>query len=988
MWEEYNFVDGHYFTPSGRSSRWRRIKLTEVDWLRDKTKNYDVHITVQRYISPTPQDGEKHICPLFIDLDSEKITDCQKDAESIISFFKQKLNAPKEAIRVWFSGSKGFHIFINEAVFGYEPHPELTYIHKLAAYWLEKYLNLKTIDFQAYSIRRMIRLPDSIHPKSHLYKIELYHEEILSDIEEIKKLAKQPRGELYRREDLEDIGVEKVAKDWYSQFIEQYEEGIRIQKLAPSKPIQKKDDEIPVCVEDLLKNGLRKKDTRCKAVLTLACFFKDIGKSSSETEEILNEFVAKLTPEFCDHAGNIRFLSSYVRSTVKEVFSKDKYHFVCNFIRALGTDEKPISCLYDECSFTDPESQEPEHPVKVHLSEASRVEYLDKMLAMGVVVSGKWDSPFAVPRRVRVTCKPNTKQGNSKCGACRMLRHGGKFEKQFSARTPEVLELIDVNTAMQQKALREICGIPAGCRSAKIEVLDYINIEEVQLIPEIENIMVDREYVRRLAFHLGHGMKTNQVYTIRGYSFPDPRNQYVVHVFSEYDSTYDSLTEFRMTKELQRELSIFQVKEGETVEEKFADILTDLEHNVTRVWGRYAMMIAIDLVYHSVCSFKLGRFNVRKGWVEALILGDSGQGKTLTSQRLIEHYDLGYRISGESAGRTGLVYNITETNRKWLLTWGAIPLNDRRLVVIDEFAEVPPEEVAVMSDLRSDGVAEVTKVIHTKTNARTRLLFITNAKDGYPLSTFSYPVTALQGIIPKAEDIRRLDFAVGVMSGDVDVSIINRRDEDIEEVEHKYTSFLCKNLILWAWSRKPEQVIFEKEAIDLILYYAKKMSDVYSTLIPLVEPADQRLKLARLSAACAARVFSTDDGESLIVKKEHVEFVYKYLADIYSSPALAYYQFSLKNKVVIVDEDEFKLLKAEFESFSKSETLASMLLDYEIFQKTKFLDAIDYEKEELTKVIAFLCQNKLAKPISVGFRLTASGIDFLKRFLREKGEKA
>jgi hypothetical protein len=82
-------------------------------------------------------------------------------------------------------------------------------------------------------------------------------------------------------------------------------------------------------------------------------------------------------------------------------------------------------------------------------------------------------------------------------------------------------------------------------------------------------------------------------------------------------------------------------------------------------------------------------------------------------------------------------------------------------------------------------------------------------------------------------------------------------------------------------------------ATDLILSEATRMGRRYHPAIPLVEPADQRLKLARLAAACAARVHSTDPtGEQVIVKQEHVAFVVGFLERVYNGRSMAYGEYS------------------------------------------------------------------------------------------------
>jgi len=73
--------------------------------------------------------------------------------------------------------------------------------------------------------------------------------------------------------------------------------------------------------------------------------------------------------------------------------------------------------------------------------------------------------------------------------------------------------------------------------------------------------------------------------------------------------------------------------------------------------------------------------------------------------------------------------------------------------------------------------------------------------------------------------------------------------------------------------------------------------DFHAGEIPLVEPADQRFKIARLSAAAASRVFSTDAaGEKLIIRPEHVHFAVSVLYTLYCHPNFKYDQWSLMER--------------------------------------------------------------------------------------------
>lgn len=344
------------------------------------------------------------------------------------------------------------------------------------------------------------------------------------------------------------------------------------------------------------------------------------------------------------------------------------------------------------------------------------------------------------------------------------------------------------------------------------------------------------------------------------------------------------------------------------INEKITEIYDDLESNIIHIWGRRDVAIAVDLVYHSALSFFFQEDFIQRGYLELLVLGDSGQAKTTLVAKMRTHYELGEMISGETASRTGLVYSIQENQRRRFLQWGAIPLNDRRLLIIDEFSGIATEEVENMSSLRATGIAEVNRSIKSKTPSRTRMIFLSNTRDGRMLQEYTNGVEAIDKLFSKKEDIRRLDFAITVASGEVDMAEINRQHKST--VEHRFRSRDCRNLILWAWSRKPSQIKFKEETVEAILSLSSKISKRFHAQIPLVEPADMRIKLARISAALAARLYSTPDYESLVILPEHVQWVFDYLVRIYSKPSMAYDLFSTERyaESTINNEDEIEKL--------------------------------------------------------------------------------
>ena len=103
-----------------------------------------------------------------------------------------------------------------------------------------------------------------------------------------------------------------------------------------------------------------------------------------------------------------------------------------------------------------------------------------------------------------------------------------------------------------------------------------------------------------------------------------------------------------------------------------------------------------------------------------------------------------------------------------------------------------------------------------------------------------------------------MDLVISVASGDVDPTLLISHLKT-PAVPHVYTSDACNARVLWAWSRRPENIKITEEATQRILNKATEMGAYYTSRVPIVEAADQRLKIARLAVSAACCVCSTDD---------------------------------------------------------------------------------------------------------------------------------
>ena len=627
-------------------------------------------------------------------------------------------------------------------------------------------------------------------------------------------------------------------------------------------------------------------------------------------------------------------------------------------------------------------SSEPD-AVRVPLHKASAAEYRGVRQELPVVVSGKAMTPYTIPYRYTVTCD----MGNKRlCGICPMLEVNGQRKVTLTADDAAVLSLISVSSSEQAKALKKIAKALDACNRPQIDVEEAINVEELRLIPEIDTAVDmsggDTEYVGRTGYFLGHGLLPNRSYRMRGYAQPHPKSQATVHLLSEAEPAQDNISAFSMTPDLLATLNVFQSEDPAAA---FRRVYDDFADSVHRIRDRFDMQVAYDLVWHSVIGFYFNGAYVRRGWVEAMVMGDSGQGKSEMVTNLLHHYGLGERVQGEITSGAGLLGGLEKMGDSWILSWGRIPLNDKRLLIIDEAQGLHSSQIESMSDVRASGVAEITKIRTERTNARCRIIWLANPISGYTLAQHNQGVLAIKELFKKPEDIRRLDFAITVASGDVDYAkSINVRHD--AAAEPRYSADLSRALVLWAWSRRPDQITFTPEATDAILAAATDMGSRYHAAIPLVEPSDQRLKLARLSVAAACRTFSTDDGERVVVTVDHVRFIVAFLERVYNARSMAYGEFSeQQRKGESLTPDEEAVIRATIEAWPKATEAVDFFRQAGVFKKSELIDVVGWEEVEAKMALRVLASHRLIRPTREGFRKTPAFIAYLRL---DPGEEA
>ena len=191
---KFNLVDfgAHY----QKGFRNHIVSIDEVPALVESFKRYGCYATYFFYSdellthmsaqesAPTIAGYQGKVwAPFFpIDLDHPDLLPALEAARRLTAFLLERWQIDPSAIQIYFSGSKGFHLMLDTRVFGkILPSKNLPLIfdslrRHLALEIPEPFRN--TVDLAIKDRVRLLRLPNTIHEKSKLYKVSLSLDEL------------------------------------------------------------------------------------------------------------------------------------------------------------------------------------------------------------------------------------------------------------------------------------------------------------------------------------------------------------------------------------------------------------------------------------------------------------------------------------------------------------------------------------------------------------------------------------------------------------------------------------------------------------------------------------------------------------------------------------------------------------------------------------------------------------------------------------------
>lgn len=515
---------------------------------------------------------------------------------------------------------------------------------------------------------------------------------------------------------------------------------------------------------------------------------------------------------------------------------------------------------------------------------------------------------YGLVKKLTAVC-PTT--GHKGCAKCAMkLRFNGNAIIKLDHTKRDTISYIQNNNEQVMLSVKQALDINRRCEDLKMETADFCDAEIVVIGPP----KFDSSIRHKIEVFYPGRLDMNKNYEIQGYVYGHPETQKLMFLAKSVECLSGDYDKYVLTKDEFDELS--QFIPTRSIWEQLSYNMEDLSLSCTGIYGRSDLHLAYSIAFFSPISFYFSGKMVPKGWVDMLVLGDTRCGKSHTYRSMSELYDVGNFVDCKNTttvGMIGAVETSSVTGERYVIP-GALPQNDKGLVFLDEFRNFNNggNLLADISSVRSEGFVTITKAASATFPARVRLIFAANPGTGVLLSqTGKFGCELIHKIIPQPEDVARFTYAIIVSQDDVDPDIINK---NTELVSSPISAESRQKLLRWAWSRKPEEILWDEGVEEIIIKYAKAFCSVYSPSIYLVEIAEQRIKIAKMAISIAMQLFSTTNGIEVIVKKEHAEAAALSLSLFFNKPAMAYDKYSEDaRKRDYIDTDALvKLLERAF----------------------------------------------------------------------------
>lgn len=539
-------------------------------------------------------------------------------------------------------------------------------------------------------------------------------------------------------------------------------------------------------------------------------------------------------------------------------------------------------------------------------AQALTSQHLNKRVVFKAHLEAMGSQKYSLPVGVVMTCPS---QGYNICKTCVMhTKHRGNAMFKLDPRGPLSLKMIQVTDDQQLGAIKVEQFVPKSCPEPRVSITQSVDIECVMLTSTLDEDRKSsiKERSRREAFIImrkGDRLEGNADYEFEGFIYAAPGSQKLVFLLDKHKRISSEFDNFAITPDSTGLLAEFVAGEVDPFDH-IMDISDDLANSVTGTWQRPDLHAGMLVTWFSLTSFNVFGRLLERGYIESMFLGDTRCGKSSTFKALMEWLSMGVLLDCKEvtpAGVLGAVEMSTLTGERYVVP-GMLPRSDMHgPVAFDEFHAgnrfSGTSLMDFLSSTRAEGIVTITKAASARYAARVRKIFMANPGVGKLMSEIGgYGVEIIPRLVHQPEDIARFDFAMAVDQREVPMEVLNPKVPRRLQLPRRSRDAM-QALLCWARSRKPDQVEWAPMAEEAVTGVSALMCRKYDAAIPLVEPADQRHRVAKVAVAVAVLCCSaSDDWERLVVTKEHVKCASRLFAMWYDKPHMGYDAFSVRSR--------------------------------------------------------------------------------------------
>lgn len=545
------------------------------------------------------------------------------------------------------------------------------------------------------------------------------------------------------------------------------------------------------------------------------------------------------------------------------------------------------------------------------IGKALNTNQIKKELTSKVLVSAEFEDTYAIPAHVIIKKVQDDGKGIMFEGEERTWT----LEEHNIQQALSLIEMDAKNSQVISK-IKEFLGIPSKEQGLKIISENYSTVYKTKVVDINSRAVDDNEKTVVLDLYSFTPLVVGNQYEIEYKVFPHPTKNQKIVAMAIRVKEIDGMADFKTNKAVLEQLKV----EG-TIAQRLDYLYQSAKHHIAKHLD-YNLWLMSDLVFNSILEFNYGE-KIR-GALDVFILGDTQIGKSETTSKLTNLYDFGHFLSLKTSTTVGLIGGSTSVGGAWLNTIGAIPRQNKKLVVLEEFSGAKPDFIKTMTDIRSSGRLRLARAAgELDVACRLRTITISNPRNdenGNPrhLATFPNGILPLMELIKSAEDVSRYDAFF----------LMSKPTTTFNPFAYKLTGTKIpvetyRHKINWVYTRKPENVIFEGDTDSYIWQKANELNQMFECNFPLFTTTTS-LKLSRFCVAMASLLVNTDESfENIIVTKEIVDYVYKWIIDLYDNNIFKLREYKEEySSYNTLDDSEIKDIQP---LYSKNSTLFEFL---------------------------------------------------------------